>query len=87
VNKLLVFTLTILTACTPAATLPTAVKIPVPVQCPPPPSFARPRLAIAALPTGYSPDQYVRAVESSLVALMGYAGELEQLLGGYRSGR
>lgn len=77
----------VLSACTPAVTLPTVVKIPVPVQCPEPPPFTRPRLAIAALPDKPAPDQYVRAVESSLDALMGYAEELETLLGGYRRAR
>jgi len=74
-------------ACTPAVRLPETVKIPVPVQCPEPRPVTRPRLAIASLPDKPTPDQYVRAVESSLEAVMGYAEELETLLGGYRRGR
>lgn len=73
-------------ACAPAVRLPEIVKIPVPVQCPEPPPLIRPHLPIASLPVNPSPDQYVRAVESSLEALMGYAEELEKLLGGYREG-
>jgi hypothetical protein len=74
-------------ACTPAVTLPTIVKIPVPIQCPEPPSVTRPHLPITSLSAAATPEQYVRAVETSLEALMGYADQLEQLLGGYRSAR
>jgi len=71
-------------ACAPAVTLPTVVKIPVPVPCTPPPAIVRPQLAITTLPGKATPDQYVRAVESSLEALVGYAEELEKYLNGYR---
>jgi len=70
--------------CSTVATLPTVVKIPVPVPCQEPPPITRPHLQIAALPANARADQYVRAVESSLEALMGYAEELERLLKGYR---
>lgn len=77
----------LIAACTPAVRLPETVKIPVPVQCPEPRPVTRPRLAISSLPDKPTPDQYVRAVESSLEAVMGYAEELEKLLGGYRRAR
>lgn len=76
--------LLLLAACAPAVTLPTTVKIPVPVQCPEPRIIPRPHLAIATLPDKPAPDQYVRAVESSLEALMGYAEQLEKQRNGYR---
>jgi len=74
----------LLTGCAPAVTLPTTVKIPVSVPCSAPPPVVRPRLAIASLPQNATANQYVRAVESSLEALMGYAEELEHILGSYR---
>jgi hypothetical protein len=77
----------LITACAPAVTLPTVAKIPVPVPCTPPPVVVRPKLAIGKLPPKPTPDQYVRAVESSLEALMGYAEELEKYLAGYGKGR
>jgi hypothetical protein len=73
--------------CAPVVTLPTTVKIPVPVSCPAPPATIRPVLAISRLSPGSSPDHYVRAVESSIVALIGYAEGLEKLLNAYREAR
>lgn len=84
IHILLVLLCLLLSACAPASTLPTTVKIPVPVPCAPPPPIARPKLPIAALPAKPSPDEYVRAAEASLEALMGYAEHLETTLGGYR---
>lgn len=78
--KLLVIAMcALLAACTPPATLPATVKVPVPTPCPPPPPTVRPRLPVSTLPAQPSPDEYVRAVESSLEALVGYATELETL--------
>ncbi len=74
----------LLCSCTPAVTMPSVVKIPVPVQCPEPPPITRPHLPIASLPTTPTPDQYVRAIESSLEILIGYAERLETLLNGYK---
>jgi len=76
----------LMAGCTPAVTMPARVEIPVPVACPEPPPVTRPKLPIATLPPNATADQYVRAVEGSLEALMGYSAELERLLDGYRKG-
>ena len=83
-KRLIIAVIMLLAACTPAITLPTVVKVPVPVECPAPPVIVRPKLAIADLPPKPAADVYVRAVESSLEALMGYTEELETLLNGYK---
>lgn len=83
-KNLIIALCVILPACSPSVRMPKIVKIPVPVTCPEPRTFVRPHLPIADLPEGPGADIYVRAVESSLVVLIGYANELETTLGGYR---
>ena len=71
--------------CTPPLTLPGVVKVPVPIRCPAPPPLQRPLLPVESLSLAATADQYVRAVETSLELLMGYASQLEIIVDGYRS--
>lgn len=66
------------------ASSPVRAQIPVAVPCPPPPAVARPALPIAELTAESQPDAVMRAYAATVEALMGYAGELELLLDGYR---
>lgn len=68
-----------------ASSPPAEVRIPVPVQAPQPPEVSRPHLPIADLKKGDPPPLVERAYAASVKALQGYAGQLEQIIDGYRS--
>jgi hypothetical protein len=81
---------TVLAGCArPAQTVhqppPQIVQVPVAVPCPAPAPTVRPHLAVADLPTDADPATIMRAYAASLMALQGYARELEALLDTYRT--
>lgn len=60
------------------------VQVPVAVECPAPPTLARPSLPIKGLTPQSDPADVVRAYVTSVEALQGYSIELETVLDGYR---
>ena len=72
------------TARPPAVVETVEVAVPVPAECPAPPSVARPALPIGALRPGSEPADVARAYVATIVALQTYAAEIERLLAAYR---
>lgn len=69
---------------TGCATLPATVEVPVAVPCPAPEHAVRPRLSVGSLRPDSTPSEVVRAYAADLVAVIGYAEQLETILDGYR---
>jgi hypothetical protein len=66
------------------STLPATVEVPIPVPCTPPPQVTRPHLAVGRLRPDSPAADVVKAYETTLEELAGYALYLETLLNGYR---
>lgn len=77
-----------LAACAPTRTVVQTeiveVKVPVVAECPAPPAVVRPGLPISLIDSMSTDGEVAQMYVATVLALQGYAAELERLLDAYR---